>query len=259
MVQTTDIESDQQASAFYDKLAPDYDTMTGFEKRFVLERPFFRVLVERYAIGSAIDAGCGTGFHSILLAQLGVRVTAVDVSRKMLERTKLHADTLHVKLRTVESDFLRLPGRVDKKFDAVFSMGNTLAHILSRSELLSSLQSFAHVLQADGVLFLQTLNYDRILRTREQIQSVKEQDGVTFVRYYQFEAATVRFNILKITKSPDGLQHTLNSIELRPILRDEILPLLEEAGFTEIRTYGGISMDEFVPESSKDLVLLATK
>jgi hypothetical protein len=33
--------------------------------------------------------------------------------------------------------------------------------------------------------------------------------------------------------------------------------MLEEAGFRDIRAFGGISMEEFVPETSKDLVLLA--
>ena len=52
---------------FYDNLADDYDAMTGFEKRFVHERPFFNLLMQRYGITSALDAGAGTGFHSLLL------------------------------------------------------------------------------------------------------------------------------------------------------------------------------------------------
>lgn len=259
MVHATDITSGQQVSAFYDTLAPDYDTMTGFDNRFVVERPFFRVLVERYGIRSALDAGCGTGFHSLLLAQLGVQVTAVDVSKAMVERTRLHAAAAQLELRTVQSDFVHLHGKLETTFDGVFSMGNTLAHILSRDELLLSLQSFADVLHRDGLLFIQNLNYDRILRSREQIQSVKERDGVTFVRYYEFGPETIQFHILTITKSTDGLRHSLNTIELRPILQGEITSLIEEAGFREIRSFGGVSMEDFVPDSSKDLVLLARK
>jgi len=60
---------------FYDLLAPDYDGMTGFADRFARETPAFQTLVRRYGIRQALDAGCGTGFHSILLSQLGVTVT----------------------------------------------------------------------------------------------------------------------------------------------------------------------------------------
>ena len=40
--------------AFYDRLAPDYDEMTGFGRRFVHEKPFFRLLVENHHIAEAI-------------------------------------------------------------------------------------------------------------------------------------------------------------------------------------------------------------
>jgi ubiquinone/menaquinone biosynthesis C-methylase UbiE len=82
MIRTNDVEpgTPLTVAKFYDALAPDYDTMTGFQKRFVHEKPFFRLLVEKYKIRTVLDAGCGTGFHSLLLAQLGVQVTAIDVS-----------------------------------------------------------------------------------------------------------------------------------------------------------------------------------
>jgi glycine/sarcosine N-methyltransferase len=259
MVQATDTEPLHQALAFYDRLAPDYDAMTGFEKRFVVERPFFRVLVERYAIRTALDAGCGTGFHSLLLSQLGAQVTAVDVSQEMLKRAQLHAAASGTELRTVHSDFLHLRENVKGTFDGIFSMGNTLPHILSANDLLLTLQSFAELLHRDGLLFIQNLNYDRILRTQEPVQSVKEQDGVTFVRYYEFAPSTIRFNILKITRSAGGPQHSLNTVELRPVLKEEIMSMLAQAGFRDIRPFGGISMEEFVPDTSKDLVLLARK
>jgi ubiquinone/menaquinone biosynthesis C-methylase UbiE len=50
---------------FYDELAANYDEMTGFDQRFPHECPFFRILIERSHVTSALDAGCGTGFHSI--------------------------------------------------------------------------------------------------------------------------------------------------------------------------------------------------
>ncbi len=79
MVPMTERSPMREVASFYDWLAPDYDLMTGFEKRFAHEEPFFRILLGRQTITTAVDAGCGTGFHSLLLAQLGVSVTAVDV------------------------------------------------------------------------------------------------------------------------------------------------------------------------------------
>jgi SAM-dependent methyltransferase len=249
----------QDVASFYDWLAPDYDLMTGFEKRFVHEKPFFRILLEKHKIVTALDAGCGTGFHSLLLAQLGVGVTAVDVSAAMVQRLERHAAEKDLRVRTAVSDFQSVPDLLPGPVDAVFCMGNTLAHLLSVSELKNALSAFARVLRPGGILFAQTLNYELILSRRDRIQSVKEADGVIFVRSYEYEGEFVSFNILKLQRGAGGIVHAVESVRLRPVLREEFLPLLHEAGFDSVRAYGGIAMEEFVPGASKDLVVLATR
>jgi glycine/sarcosine N-methyltransferase len=247
----------QDIAGFYDWLAPEYDRMTGFEKRFVHEKPFFRLLVDRYGIRTAVDAGCGTGFHSLLLAQLGVEVTAVDVSPDMLRLLEAHAGSLGLQITSLESSFRELPLKLHAPFDTLFCLGNSLAHLLSESDLRESLRSFAAVLRTGGVLFLQLLNYDRILAKRERVQSVKEADGVTYVRFYDYEDGLIRFNILKLEGRGGRISHELNSVTLRPVLNKELLALLCEVGFEDPRIFGGISMELFDPESSKDVVVLA--
>jgi 2-polyprenyl-3-methyl-5-hydroxy-6-metoxy-1,4-benzoquinol methylase len=254
-----EVKVEQGVSEFYDRLAPDYDGMTGFEKRFVQERPFFRLLVERFGITSALDAGCGTGFHSLLLAQLGVDVTAVDVSRNMIDILQRHAHEMKLSIRAVESTFHDMPEKLHTQYDAVFAMGNTLAHLLSREDLLSTLKAFQRILKSNGLLFLQNLNYDRILAKRDSIQSVKEHQGTIFVRYYEYGPDAIQFQILKIEKVEGNLQHELITVTLRPILREELVQLLTLAGFGDIKVHGGIAMEEFDAESSKDLVVLAHK
>jgi len=249
----------KNVSQFYDQLAPDYDTMTGFEKRFVHERPFFNMLLEKYSIKTALDAGAGTGFHSLLLAELGVEMTAVDVSKKMLERVKAHAKLRHHKIDIVESSFQDLPDRVHHKFDAVFCMGNSLPHLSTRKDLEQSLRNFSTVLNPGGLLFLQILNYDRILAKKERVQSVKEMGEVTFVRFYEFHRDHVIFNILKLKKENGQPVQELESVRLRPILKEEMVHGLREAGFSEIHAHGSIMLDDFYEQSSKDLVVLARK
>lgn len=242
---------------FYDTLAPEYDAMTSFEQRFIREKPFFRMLIERYGIRTAFDAGCGTGFHSLLLAQLGVKVTAVDLSSEMLARVRAHAQTMGVDLTTLQAEFQTLAASVCEQVDAVFSLGNSLAHLLSPEELTDALRNFASLLRPNGVLLLQNLNYHRILLQRERVQSVKDIGTKTYVRFYDFTDPLVSFNILTIDRQEGTIRQTLNTVPLRPIFLDEIGPLLRTAGFSKIKAFGGISMEEFRPESSQDLVILA--
>jgi glycine/sarcosine N-methyltransferase len=240
---------------FYDRLAHDYDTMTTYEKRFFVEEPFFRLLVQRYRITSALDAGCGTGFHSVLLARLGLRVTAVDISQRMLDELLRHSAELKLGVTTVRAEFRDIPALVADRFDAVFCMGNSLPHLLTPQDLRSSLEAFGRVLTPGGLLFLQVLNYDRILRTRPEIQNVKETDRGTFIRSYQFSDETIQFSIRK-TGGGAG-EDSLQSVRLRPVLSAELSTILAAVGFGEIHLFGSVAMEEFDPAVSKDLVILA--
>ena len=245
--------------AFYDRLAPDYDEMTGFGKRFVHEKPFFRPLVENLNIATALDAGCGTGFHSLLLAQLGVRVTAVDVSGGMLDRLELHGREMGLDIRRVRSDFQGLKELAPGPFDAVFCMGNTLPHLLSEADIRMALTNFSAILRPGGTLLFQILNYDRILATRERVQGARESNGVTFVRFYDFDdtRGLVHFNILRLEKKEDRLTTGLITVPLLPVTSARIVSILEECGYRQIGTFGSIAMDPFNPSLSKDLVIIA--
>lgn len=246
-------------ASFYDTLAIDYDEMTEFEKRFAREKLFFQNLIRRYGIASAMDAGCGTGFHSLLLAQLGVRVVAVDISENMLHRLALHARAMSLKIKMVHSSFEDIRKNLRQKVDAVFSMGNSLPHLLSKKALRRTVKGFAASIMRSGILLVQILNYDRILASRERIQSIKEVNGKTFIRFYDYEGQRLRFNILSIRKQGSGLRHELNSVTLRPILSKELAELVNECGFGNVKLYGNISLSPYEPQKSHDLIILARR
>jgi 2-polyprenyl-3-methyl-5-hydroxy-6-metoxy-1,4-benzoquinol methylase len=249
--------ADNLPEKFYDDLAADYDGMTGFEQRFPHERPFFRMLIERYNLTNALDAGCGTGFHSLLLAQLGLQVTATDISEEMLIQTQNHAKEYGVHIKTINSTFPELRKVIHKKFDSVFCLGNTFAHLLTEKELLDSLKSFYEVMNSEGIVFLQILNYNRILTQHERIQSIKEANGKMFIRFYDYEVNLIRFNILTVEKSKEGIVHSLRSVKLRPWKAPDVVHLLRNVGFTDVKIFGSIAMEKYDAKTSKDVVLLA--
>ena len=78
MVPMTDRKMDGSPIQFYDSFANEYDELTGFAEHFNKERSTFQMLVQKYDRKIVLDVGCGTGFHSILLAQLGMHMTSVE-------------------------------------------------------------------------------------------------------------------------------------------------------------------------------------
>jgi ubiquinone/menaquinone biosynthesis C-methylase UbiE len=255
MAPTTD--STGAVAGFYDRLSPDYDAMTGFEQRFERERPFFKELVDRHHLRSAIDAGTGTGFHALLLAQLGVEVTAVDLSSNMIASLVRHAKDLGITLRTLVAGFSDLPRLIDTPVDAVLTLGNTLAHIMTPEELQEAMVSFAAVLKPEGILFAQLLNYRRILASRETLLNVKEVNGKRYSRSYAYPGGRIRFTITR--EDLTGQSETVvESVDLNPVLDDELVTAAHAAGFGQVRLFGGVNMEAYVPGTSRDLVILCS-
>ncbi len=256
MAPTTD--STEAVARFYDRLAGDYDLMTGFEKRSVAEKPFFKLLVDSYGIRSAVDAGAGTGFHSLLLSELGLKVSAVDVSPAMLEALRRNAGFRGLEVETVRSTFADIGRRLRGTYDAVFCLGNSLPHVLTEEQLLAALAAFRSLLGSGGILFVQLLNYTKLLAGRERIQNVRENGEKLFIRFYDYGEVLLQFNILTLTRLPSGFETHLESVPLRPWVGGDLRPLLERAGFSSTRLFGGISMGPFEGNVSKDLVILAS-
>jgi glycine/sarcosine N-methyltransferase len=242
--------------AFYDWLSHEYDRMTSFEERFARERPSIQALVDVHGIRTALDAGTGTGFHALLLAQLGVRVTAVDISPAMIEELLRHAAGMSIEVTGLVGSFEEIPDLVHSPQDAVFSLGNTLAHSESRQDLLSTLTAFRRVLRPGGVLIAQLLNYRRILSSRESVQIVREAGSTRFVRWYEYAGDRIRFHVTR-EQIGSGEPAVTRSVVLRPVTDDELGAVLPEAGFDDVRFAGGITLAPYDPVTSKDCVVTA--
>jgi glycine/sarcosine N-methyltransferase len=260
MVQTTDTTDPALgAEEFYDLLAPEYDRMTEPGKRFVREKPYFRLLVEQGRIRRALDAGCGTGFHTLLLARLGVEVTAMDISQKMLDQCGAQMRNEGMDVRMLRAGFLDIPASYSGAFDGVFCMGNSLPHLSGDEEIARALKRFYDVLRPGGMLFIQILNYDRIMARREIVQNVRENNGTTYIRYTTFGENDILFHLQSNTRIEGHEEITHRTIRLNPVRPSRLLALLEEAGFSRRRIFGSISLEDFDAEKSNDCVIQAFK
>ena len=244
---------------FYEELSAEYDAMTQFEARFEKEKSFFEDLVKEYSLRKVLDAGCGTGFHSILVAKLGLEVTGFDSSSEMVKRATENARSHNVNITFHQSTFQDANLCMDERFDAVFCMGNSLPHLLTEGEVVLCLKNFFNLLNEDGILVIQNLNYDRIMKSKERIVNIKKRDGNIFVRFYDFGEERITFNILMMKESQNGFSHKLISTDLRPLYHNELLEWLRRVGFQNVETWGSFGKEGFFKDQSKDIILFARK
>ena len=102
---------------FYDTIADRFDAiMNRYDVERRLEIVFGELLAAEDLAGlSLLDVGCGTGWFTQRAASRGARVVALDVSVKLLQRTREKCD-----VTLVASDACRLPFP-DGAFDIVIS------------------------------------------------------------------------------------------------------------------------------------------
>ena len=178
----------------------------------------------------------------------------------MLDRLGRHAREMRLAVRRVQTTFQDLHENVQGPFDAVFCLGNSLPHLLSDADLRKALCNFRTVLRPGGKLFLQVLNYERIMASRDRVQHVRDRDGTAYVRMYDYERqdGLILFSLLKLDHQGSEVSEATLSLPLRPLSSGMILTALADSGFEDPRTFGSIAMDPYQPASSGDLVVEAT-
>lgn len=214
---------------FFDQFAGRYD-QESFTKNTEAEVEF---IVEHAAPptgGTILDMGCGTGRHSVALAQRGYRVTGVDISRGMLAIAAQRAQAASAAVEWVHANAADLV-RPDS-FDAVICLCEGAMCLLTDDENplerdMTILRNIGRSLRSGGTLILNVLNASRVMRALDD-QAVRE--GT--------------FDPVNLTQVSDVAQclpdaPTAHRLRERHYTAPEIRRMVQAAGMTVRGVYGG--------------------
>ena len=140
----------------------------------------------------------------------------------------------------------------------IFIIGNSLVHLNSLNQIKSFITTAINLLNEDGDLVIQIINYDRILKEHiDHLPTIHVPEiSLTFERNYTYdvEAHLVDFSS-KLTLQGETEEA---SVLLFPLKSEELVHLLMEAGFEEIHLYGSFKKDPYT-DSSLPLIVFAKK
>ncbi len=249
--------------SFYDDLGQKYDSMIRWKSRLERETPFLQRLFSENRIKRVLDLACGTGHHALMFRKWGCEVVGYDGSNALLEVARANVTEDDDGIQFVEGLFEELGEKVQGPFDAVLSLGNSLPHLQSISELRKLMAGVHTLLRPGGVFVFQNRNYDRLLKTRERflLPTTHRSSGneQLYFRFNDFEGNKVRFNIVHFRQVNEGWVHDIYSTELTPWRHAEVEQELKNAGFSANDFYGDFSGTPFDAETSPDLVGLARR
>ena len=139
-----------------------------------------------------LDAGCGPGFFSVILAELGFDVTAIDLSGAMIREAEENAGRLAEKIKFLEMNAEKLDFP-DASFHAVVS--RNLTWNLPHPE--KAYQEWMRVLVPGGLLLNFDANWYRFLFDEEAARGYEEDRKQTALSGIKDENIGENFDVME--------------------------------------------------------------
>jgi glycine/sarcosine N-methyltransferase len=117
----------------YRILADDYDYLNPREE-ILKQEGFFKKLIIEYSVKTCLDCACGTGWHLLMLNQLGIQCAGSDLSPEMLASAERNLKGRNIRL--LEEDFCTLSRSWNQTFDMVICMTTSLPHMLTDKDVI---------------------------------------------------------------------------------------------------------------------------
>lgn len=139
-----------------------YDALLAEHYSWMAGKPFAESVADQEALlrqvitappGRCLDLGCGSGYQTLALVQMGAtEVHALDTSEALL--AELDGHVIGLPVTTYLADITVFEKRVPGLFDTIVCMGDTLPHLESKGDVARMLAASATRLAPGGALVL---------------------------------------------------------------------------------------------------------
>jgi ubiquinone/menaquinone biosynthesis C-methylase UbiE len=224
-----------QYSVYYDRIYRD--------KKYAEECAFLKSIFNTWGKGNiktVLDAGCGTGSHAILLAEMGYEVTGVDLSAKMLQIAARKTVAQKKKIEYIKGDIRHL--NLPEKYDAAVAMFNVMGYLTTNQDIDNALMSIRQCLIPEGLFIWDAWFGPAVLHEKpgEREKTIEQQQDSSIKRYARpildILNQTIKVNY-KVSEFKDD-KETKNVEEshlVRFFFYQEILYFLEKNGFQTLK------------------------
>lgn len=234
----------------YHNLAASYDSLT-LDVDYDATVAFYLSILEKEGISprTAVDLACGTGSVAIRLAQMGMQVTAVDMSEEMLCVAAQKAQEMETKPLFVcqKLQNLHLPRGVDMAVCALDSMD----YIVDPADCQKAIRRVYKALNPGGV-FIFDVNTPEKLQAMDGQVFLDENDDTFCVWRGEFDSRTniCSYGMDLFQRQGDRWQRSFEEHQEYAYSQGQLVDYLKNAGFTGIEVFGDRRM---TPPEQSDL------
>lgn len=257
------------SSALYDSFIADYYDESPIVRGRTQDVTFYRQAARDFG-DPILELGCGTGRITMALAQMGKRVTGMDLSERMLEhaarkRSKLYTEERE-RVHLVQGDMAKFDLR--EKFRLIIIPFRPFQHLLEVNEQMACLDCVRKHLMPGGRLILDVFQtdaermHDPVHMRETPVAEYKTSDGrkvgitervAAFHRAEQINDVEMIYTV----EHPGGKKERLVfAWPLRYFFRYEVEHLLARCGFRVTALYGNFDRTP-LEDSSPEMIYVA--
>jgi SAM-dependent methyltransferase len=186
-----------------------------------------------------LDAPCGYGRHSIVLAEAGYRVTGADRSAVLIDEARRRSGDGEWP-RWVQADHRELPFE-DASFDAAFNLFSSLGYRGEEGDR-ATLRELKRVLRSGGALVIETQHRDRVMSIFRDEGWEDLGGGALRLEARRFDYAAGEIDVDFMLIEADGNRQAI-TYRLRLYTATELVRLVADAGFGAVECFGGFDRE----------------
>jgi SAM-dependent methyltransferase len=255
------IQSDDHAGLYSD--AQRYDLVMGaYASGDQLD--FYRRQAARYG-EPVLELACGSGRITIPLANEGVNIAGMDISKEMLHLPKVKASADGAFVRFLPGDMRSFD--LGEKFKLIFVPAQSLSHLHSREEVENCFACVRRHLAEEGRFLIELFNSSVRMLAREsgrrypvgEYHDIKGDSHVIVTEEVSYDAASQVNHIQWFFRDEGSNEEVMLAFEMRQFFPQEIDALLWYNDFLIEQKYGSYNEEVFFKDAWKQLIVCRPK
>ncbi|MFZ5945959.1 MAG: class I SAM-dependent DNA methyltransferase [Bacillota bacterium] len=208
---------------------------------------------------SLLDAGCGTGSITTLLAQHSFKVTGIDISEEMLTQAEQKSRSNGIKIPYFKQDIRNLSFR--EEFDIVVSTFDTLNYLIEPGDIKKGIANIYLALKRQGIFIFDINSHYKLANTLSENVFTYNTDELVYIWENCYDEIN---QLCQMDLTFFALDHTsgkylrFNETHMqKAFYTEEICTLLMDSGFEILGIYGELAFES--PMENEERIFFAAR
>lgn len=206
------------------------------------------IMMHHHEARDVLELACGTGTMALSMDEIGYyNITATDLSPEMIKQAKKKAKEAESDIHFQTLDFLDID--LDKKFDAVYMVFDSLNYLHSKEDILTLHEQVYNSLKPNGIF---VYDFTTPRNSKKAIRYLNDEQDTVEERYRYHRSSrydednrihTNTFEIEEFGNSRGATPSIYREEHHQKIYTmNEIMPIVEESPFRLLKAYDGFEL-----------------